>query len=208
MQKSFIFPLMYKHSSFLSVIAAAFLVTGCSGWHLANSVTQEPLTVSVPYVHGDDTGQLTRKLVEEISHQPGFRIDDGGQYVLSVRLLDEKEEKLGFRYDPLKLRHDKKDLILSESRAKALAEVSLINSYTQEKVCGPAYILGNIDYDHQENTIDNDIQKFSLGQLADIDTGHDVTYVPLYRDLARKISMWLQNQQDVAACHASEPSDQ
>ena len=63
---------------------------------------------------------------------------------------------------------------------------------------GPAYILGNIEYDHQENSIDNNINGLSLGQLSDIDTAQDVTYIPQDRDLASKISLWLQNQQDLA----------
>jgi hypothetical protein len=154
------------------------------------------MTVSIPYVQGDASGELTSRLVQAVSSQPGFRVDESGKYVLRVTLLDSREEKIGFRYDPRKLKHGKKDLILSETRAKALAEVSLVNRYTNEKISGPAYILGNIEYDHQENTIDNNINGLSLGQLSDVDTAQDVTYIPQDRDLAQKISLWLQNQQD------------
>jgi hypothetical protein len=159
--------------------------------------SENQMTVSIPYVQGDATGQLTSRLVEAISTQPGFRVDESGKYLLRVALLDSREEKIGFRYDPKKLKKGKNDLILNETRAKALAEVSLVNRYTNETIRGPAYILGNIEYDHQENTIDNNINDLSLGQLSDIDTAQDVTYIPQDRDLAQKIGLWLQNQQDL-----------
>lgn len=155
------------------------------------------MTVRIPYAQGDASGELTSRVVEAVNAQPGFRVDESGRYILSVKLLDSSEEKIGFRYDPRKLRHGQKDLILNETRAKALAEISLIDTTTSTKICGPAYILGNIEYDHQENTIDNNINDLSLGQLSDIDTAQDVTYIPEYRDLAQKIALWLQNQRDL-----------
>jgi hypothetical protein len=167
---------------------------------MANSMSPDHrISVAIPYAHGDDSGELTARLVEAINSQPGFRVDEGGDYVLKVNLLDDKEEKIGYRYDPLALKKAEHKLILNESRAKALAEVRLINRSTKQEIAGPAFILGNIEYDHQENAIDNDINDFSLGQLSDIDTAQDVTYIPLYRDLAQKIALWVQNQQDLAA---------
>ncbi len=176
------------------------VATGCSTWHLADSMsTNHQVTVCIPYVQGDATGELTSRLVEAVSDQPGFRVDESGKYLLRVKLLNTREEKIGFRYDPKKLRDGEKDLILSETRAKSLAEVSLVDRYTNEIIAGPAYILGNIEYDHQENTIDSNINDLSLGQLSDIDTAQDVTYIPQDRDLSQKISLWLQNQQDLAS---------
>ena len=156
------------------------------------------MTVYIPYVQGDSTGELTSRLVEAVSRQPGFRVDESGNYLLRVSILDSKEAKLGFRYDPKKFKKGEKDLILNETRAQTLVEVSLVDRYANTVIGGPAYILGNIEYDHQENSIDNNINGLSLGQLSDIDTAQDVTYIPQDRDLASKISLWLQNQQDLA----------
>lgn len=192
MQMNFISPLRK------GLLTGLLCLTGCAGWHTATSVSADkPMTVCIPYVVGDDSGELTSRVIEAVSNQPGFFVNESGQYLLKIRLLDDREEKIGFRYSPRELKKGKHKLILEESRAKALAEVTLVDRFTKKSVAGPAYILGNIDYDHQENTIDNDINDLSLGQLSDIDTAQDVTYIPLYRDLSLKIALWLQNQQDL-----------
>ena len=190
---------MRKNFTYLLCKGLLCCLTGCTGWHVANSASSETqMTVRIPYAQGDDSGELTSRVIEAVNCQPGFRVDESGQYLLKIRLLDDKEEKIGFRYNPRELRKGSHKLILEESRAKALAEVSLIDRFTKKTVAGPAYILGNIDYDHQENTIDNDVNDLSLGQLSDIDAAQDVTYIPLYRDLSAKIALWLQNQQDLS----------
>ena len=173
--------------------------SGCSSWHLADSISSDKkISVAIPYVQGDDSGELTSRLVEAVNSQPGFNVDDGGEYVLRVKLLDDAEDKIGYRYNPRELKKHVHKLILNESRAEALAEVRLLQKSSNNEIAGPAFILGNIEYDHQENTIDNNINDLSLGQLSDIDAAQDVTYIPLYRDLAQKIALWLQNQQDLA----------
>ena len=204
MQMNFISPLRK------SLLTSLLCLTGCAGWHTATSVSADKqMTVCIPYAQGDDSGELTSRVIEAVTNQPGFLVDESGQYLLKIRLLDDREEKIGFRYSPRELKKGNHKLILEESRAKALAEVSLIDRFTKKIVAGPGYILGNIDYDHQENTIDNDINDLSLGQLSDIDTAQDVTYIPLYRDLSSKIAMWLQNQQDLgmtAIAQATPPT--
>ena len=201
MQMNFISPL--RKGLFVGLLC----LTGCAGWHTATSVSADKqMAVCVPYVVGDDSGELTSRVIEAVSNQPGFLVDESGQYLLKIRLLDDREEKIGFRYSPRELKKGRRKLILEESRAKALAEVTLVDRFTKKSVAGPAYILGNIDYDHQENTIDNDINDLSLGQLSDIDTAQDVTYIPLYRDLSLKIALWLQNQQDLGVAATTQPT--
>ena len=203
---------MLKNFTYIARISSLLIggllcCPSCTSWHLAPSVTDsEPKQICIPYVHNDETGELTSDLVKAVNDQPGFRVDDGGRYLLSVKLLDSKEFKTGFRYDPRKLKKGEKDLILSESRAKALVEVQVIDRFTNEVVRGPAYILGSADYDHQENTINNDINRLSLGNLSDIDTAEDVVYIPLYRDLSQKIGIWLQNNFDFVQQTNSPPS--
>jgi hypothetical protein len=173
--------------------------TACTPWHMSKSVMDSDCKqISIPYVQNDEDGELTAYLVQAVSEQPGFRVDNGGRYLLSVKLLDRKESKLGFRYNPIELRKGEKELILNETRAKALAEVKIVDRFTNEIIRGPAYILGSIEYDHQESSVNNDINRLSLGQLCDIDTAEDVVYIPLYRDLAAKIGLWLQNNSDFA----------
>jgi hypothetical protein len=179
------------------LIGIVTICPSCTPWHMAQSVTDsEPKQICIPYVQNDETGELTSDLVKAINDQPGFRVNDGGRYLLSVKLLNTKDSKLGFRYDPRKLKKGKRDLILNETRAKALVEVSVIDRFTNEVVRGPGYILGSAEYDHQESSIDSDINRFSLGNLSDIDTTEDVVHIPLYRDVANKIGIWLQNNYD------------
>lgn len=172
-------------------------LSGCSGWHLSESMAHKK-TVHIPFAQGDVSGEFTRRVIAEVSKQPGFSVDDSGQYLLIMRLLDTKDQKMGYRYDPIDLEKDTKKIILNESRALVLVEVSLKDTFSNKIVLGPAYILGSTDYDHQENTIDMNTNDFSLGQLTDIETAQDVTYIPLYRDLSIKIGSWLQNAVEFA----------
>ena len=188
-------------SRFIFLVSSFFLAS-CASWHLSDSMTH-PKTVHIPYAVGDSTGEFTRRVISEVSKQPGFSVDDSGQYLLTIRLLDSKEQKLGYRFDPIDLDKGKREIIPNESRALVLAEVSLKDTFSNKIVLGPAYILGGIDFDHQQNTINNDTNDFSLGQLTDIETARDVTYIPLYRDLSIKIATWLQNAQEFATVHSA-----
>ena len=183
MLKNFIYPYL------LSV--ALIGLSGCSGWKMANGHSSAKKSVRIPYVQGDSSGELTAALAEALDEQLSFHVDEQGHYELRVKLLDSKEEKIGYRYDPIELKEEgKRVLILNESRAKTLAKVSLVNRHTNEVLKGPAHILGNVEYD-------NDIQDFSLGQLSDVDTIHEARNIPIYRDLAQKIAMWLQESVDL-----------
>jgi len=180
----------------LFYILCVIQLTSC-GWHVAETIShQNPTHLSIPYASGDSSGELTNAVIAIMSTQPGFTIDDTSLYQLKISILDDKEQRIGYRYDPAKEAKGKKKLIPNENRDKRLVQVSLIDRQSNKTMIGPAYILGSIEYDHQENSIDNDINDFSLGQLADINAAQDVTYIPLYRDLAKKISYWLQNQKD------------
>jgi len=186
------FTSLFRHKILLSFL----LLTGCSGWRISDSIGHSK-AVRIPYVEGDSTGNLTSALVEAINAQPGFHVDEYGQYQLKVKILDKKEEKIGFRYDPTKDKKGHHDLIKNENRALTLALVTIIDTHTNKTLLGPAHILGSIDYDHQENSLNNDIINFSLGQLSDIDTINDMKHIPIHKDLAHKISTWLQNELDI-----------
>jgi hypothetical protein len=183
-----------RNSLFVYLLA---LCPSCTPWHMSKSVTgHDCQQICIPYVQNDASGEATAALVRAVNDLPGFRVDNGGRYLLSVKILDHKDAKLGFRYDPIELHKGKKDLILNETRARVLVEVQVIDRFTNQVIHGPAHILGSTEYDHQESSINNDINRRSLGQLCDIDTAIDVVYIPLYRDLASKIGIWLQNNYD------------
>lgn len=189
---------MLKNLSFLfpSLLFFSLLTTSC-GWHLANQYGREH-TVSVPYVSGDSDGLLTSNLVKEVEKQGAFRyVQDGGSLTLQVEILDTKSENIGYRFDPQKLFDKKHKTIPSETRKKILAKVTLVNSATQAVVLGPAYILSASEFDHQYYNLSHNINRFSLGQLTDIDTTSDVVDIPLYRQLSQDIASYLQNNADL-----------
>ncbi len=175
-------------------LALLFLTTSC-GWHVANNYSKaNARTLSIPYAYGDGDGLLTTELVAQIEKETGFNyVRSGGEYTLKVTLLDTKSENIGFRYDPHKLENGKKKLIPDEVRRRVLAKVTLVRSATNQEVLGPAYIMGQCEFDHRYYNLSHNINRFSLGQLTDIDTTYDVVNVPLQRDLARQIAYWLEN---------------
>jgi hypothetical protein len=156
---------------------------------------EERISLSVPYASGDKDGRLTSQLIEQIEKEGLFRYSpEGSKYVLKVRILDTKYENIGFRYDPKRLAKEQKEkLIPNETRSRLLAEVTIVNNETGKNVLGPAHILSTSEYDHQNYSINNDINRFSLGQLSDIDTAQDVMNIPLYRNLAKEINFYLAN---------------
>lgn len=170
------------------------LFFSCNYRYSDSTNPDKKLTVSIPYVQGDYDGTLTSQLVETLQNAGGFQyVNEGGDLLLHVKVLERKSDDIGFRYEPKRYTKGVKKLIPDETRRKILAEVTVINANTQSTLLGPVYILGSCDFDHQNYSQDNDINVFSLGQLADIDTAYDVVSIPLYRNLAQEIAQYLQN---------------
>ncbi len=179
---------------YFCLVIALFLCTSC-GWKLANNYSQNNAhTLAIPYAYGDGDGLLTSEIIAQVQKETAFNyVPDTGEYTLKVTLLDTKSENIGFRYDPHKLENGKKKLIPDEVRRRLLAKVSVYHTATNKEVLGPAYILGTCEFDHRYYNLSHNINRFSLGQLTDIDTSYDVINAPLQRDLARQIALWLEN---------------
>lgn len=175
--------------------------TSCQG-HFSSKETAP--TMSIPYVEGDSDGKMTSFLVDTIAKDGAFEyVQSGGSLTLNVKILDHKYDNIGFRYDPKRTKKQVKRVIPSESRSKLLAEVELVDNTTQQVVLGPAHIVAYADYDHQNYSINNDINVFSLGQLSDIDTASDVIDIASFRSLAREISDYLHaHRKEINKSHA------
>ncbi len=191
-------------SIFLAIFFGIFGISSCNhtetneptvSWHLSPTISdkENTLAIAIPYASGDTTGDLTAAVISSVQKLPNVQIEDDAPYLLSITILDDKESKIGYRYDPLK--KDKK-IIPNENRSSVLISVSLLDRGTKKTIWGPGYILGSINYDHQNSSINNNTLAYSLGQLADLDTAQDVTYIPLYRDLSNKIALWLQTERE------------
>jgi hypothetical protein len=185
----------------LLLLLLSLLFSSC-GWHVSNSfATGHEETVSIPYVMGDHEGILTAALAEQFETSGPFRyVQEGGTYTLNVELVDTKSQNIGFRYNPRRFETGiKKQLIPSETRRRTLAKVTLIETASQKVISGPAYITGFCEFDHQNYSINHDTNRFSLGQLTDIDTTYEAVNIPLYRSLAQNICHYIENLEEKEA---------
>lgn len=174
---------------YIKVFLLLILFSSC-GYRLSDQYREHAShTLSIPYAYGDGDGLLTAEIISQVQKESGFNyVQEGGEFILRVTLLDTKSENIGWRYDPHKLKNGKKRLIPDEVRRRLLAKVSLIQSATNKEVLGPAFILGTCEFDHRYYNLSHNINRFSLGQLTDIDTTYDVINTPLQRDLAKQIA--------------------
>lgn len=84
-----------KIRSFLLFSLVLFL-NSC-GYHFDGT---SPITISVPYVIGDQEGQLTDALIYAISRSPDFRFTKGpSDWTVKAKIKNSFNERIGFRYD-------------------------------------------------------------------------------------------------------------
>lgn len=157
-------------------------------------------TVNIPYVKGDEDGQLTHSLVYQLSAAGALEYKQiDADYVLLVSVLDVSNDKIGYRKDrdlDGKLRDN---LMPIESRQSIKAEVSLKSTTTDEIVWGPRTISADIDYDYVEQDALKDLSfvnssgkretilSYSLGQLESVPSAQISVRHPLYQNLAKNI---------------------
>ena len=182
------------HTSAFSFLLSLLLFSSCA-WRLDPSLqTEETRTISIPYVQGDKTGELTAKLIQAIDCTSGLQFSqDQGELTLKVKLLDKTYDNIGFRFDHRELHKHKRKLIASETRQLDLAEINVVENGTGNIILGPCYILSSIDYDHQNYNMNSDVNVYSLGQLSDIDTTEDSLDTPRFRALAKEIAKFLHD---------------
>lgn len=145
-------------------------------------------SICVPYVLGDKTGELTASLVKQISLSGGFVYKTGrADLILHVSLIDIDELNVGFRYDRNKKGKRERDLIPTETRLTAIAEVSVTDACSGCTLLGPAILKASLDVDHDYYFGSDRTNEFSLGQLTDYDAAFDSAQTPLYVVLAKKI---------------------
>jgi hypothetical protein len=164
------------------------LLMGC-GYHFGeSSFAKSYHTISVPLVIGDEDGDLTAVLVEQIVQSGVYQYcRDNAALILQVELLDFDDENIGFRYDRKKDGKRRKAIIPTETRLFVEAEISLIETNSGKCLLGPVRLVASVDFDHDYYSDRREINRFSLGQLNDYDTAYDAAYKPLNRVLAQKI---------------------
>jgi len=146
-------------------------------------------SICVPYVEGDHDGHLTAELIKEFEASGVIKYcHQAADVVLEVKLLDFREENIGFRYDHDSTGNLTDNVIPSETRLTVLAEVIVTERCSHESIFGPDLISTSVDYDHDYYSNHGGANVFSLGQLNDIDLAQQMAYRPLVRALARRIT--------------------
>lgn len=164
------------------------ITTGC-GYTLGQGGTFNSYsTISVPYVEGDDDGSFTAALIKQIDTISGMKYQAyGGDLLLLVQLVDFEEVHIGFRYDRNKENKRKNEIIPTETRLFAYANVTVVEAASKTVLMGPLQLSSSVDIDHDYYSVINGVNVFSLGQLTDIDEAFDAAYTPLNKALSNKI---------------------
>ncbi|MDP1835482.1 MAG: hypothetical protein Q8K75_06080 [Chlamydiales bacterium] len=181
--------------SFLLAVLALGLSSCSGGYHLGQG--EAPWlgsTVSIPYVTCDTTGEVTRALIREVATSGAFEYVDGmGSYQLCVNLRDYNEQNIGFRYDVDKNGALTRTVIPVESRSRAIAEFSLIESCSGEVVLGPERVSASVEYDHEYNSGSDSLTSFSVGQVSDIEAAREQAPRQLGEVLAERIVDYIRS---------------
>lgn len=156
------------------------------------------MTLSVPYVIGDDDGDLTTAIVHEIvTSSPFEHQTENGQLALIVKLIGVVDDNIGFKYEQIHGKSYKRSIIPAETRSIATAEVSLVNTATMCSVIPTVILSASIDFDHEYNATRHDSNVFSLGQLSDADSAFAAARFPLNRLLAQKIVEYISVSSEI-----------
>lgn len=164
------------------------ILTGCGYRMGQGELSSLYQTISVPYVEGDTDGAITSVLIKElVSRTPLEYQREGGALLLCVKIIDLRDENIGFRYYRKKKGHLTHSIIPTETRITAAAEIMLKESGSGEVLVGPVTIEANVDFDHDFYFSPDGNNVVSLGQLSDYDAAYDAVQRPLNQCLARKI---------------------
>lgn len=179
-------------SAFLIVL---ILLCGSCGYRVGES---GPLvayrSISVPYVEGDLRGELTAALIRELTATGGFDYcAEGGSLELQVRLLEVREDNVGFRYYRNQQGRRTHSVIPTETRLNAVVEVTVIETLSNKTLVGPISITASVDFDHDYYSSRNAVNIYSLGQVTDYDAAYETAFRPLNLAIARKVASYLKD---------------
>ncbi|GAB4237092.1 MAG: hypothetical protein Tsb0021_16920 [Chlamydiales bacterium] len=150
-------------------------------------------TISVPYIIGDDDGEMTSALIHCLTAS-GYRYQKcHGEIILFVSIVECRDENVGFRYDRKKSGELTRSIIPAETRMIVSAQVRVIDAEKGCDLIRPFYVRDSIDFDHEYYSSREGINVFSLGQVTDIDGGRESAWRPLKRKLAQKVVDYLSN---------------
>ncbi|MGH2613367.1 MAG: hypothetical protein ACRDFB_10025 [Rhabdochlamydiaceae bacterium] len=163
-------------------------------------------TLSIPYVRGDEEGFLTNAVISEMSRTGLYDyVSSGGELELKIAVVGNHEEVIGYRYD----RSEKKgnlqqNLLATENRRHAAAEVTLYRASEDQPIIGPIVVTATAEFDYIDVSTIHELAfitpsgkrakviDFSEGQLDSVEGAQDNVVSPLYANLAKKIAAVVQ----------------
>lgn len=170
-------------------VCLLLFLTGC-GYRLGRGeIVERYNSVSIPYVEGDDQGDLTTALIRSISTS-GTLIYRSycSDLLLKVCLAKPDDMNIGFTYAP-----DSNIVVSNEARLTMTATIRLIDRYTGCCVLGPCDITASLTYDFEPDLGNVNYHAFALGQLEMHNLAQDAAKPPLYTILAEKIADYINN---------------
>ncbi len=181
--------------SVFRLLLLVFCFSSCSYHFGTGGLIENYQTVTIPYAPGDDKGELTSEVIRQLSSSGVLRYQsEEAELILKLRILEFRDENIGFRYDRKKDEKLKKAIIPTETRLFVSVEVSVIEAASGKPIAGPVIISTSVDFDHDYYDMNHaSNNRLSLGQLNDIDAAHDAVLHPLNRKLAGKIVDYIIN---------------
>lgn len=193
---------MFKKTIPSAAFACLWLLLASCGYRFGEQDSVQRLqesSISIPYAVNDVDGQLTDELIKAFS-SAGFNYRPfHGTLELKVNIINQDNKALGWRFNRNPEGKRNKDLIITEGRRHANAEVTLIDTLNDEVLLGPIIVQAEVDLDFYEPDNLQDVSfinskgvrqtsiSFSLGQLDSIEGAYDDAWTPLSRRLAKKI---------------------
>lgn len=170
------------------LIFTALILSSCGYQFGQGGIAERYNTISVPIVQGDRDGVITAAIIRRLTESGAYEYRNcGGSLVLNVKIVEVRDQNIGFRYDRKKGGQLDNTIIPAETRLTAVAEVSAVDSCSRCAVLGPVFIRACVEFDHDYYNSRDGINVFSLGQVSDYDEAYDAAQRPLSEALATKI---------------------
>lgn len=170
-------------------------LTACGYRAGTGGITDCYTSICIPVVDGDVEGHLTAEIVRELSSSSRLCYQqDGGDLILSVKVVELRERNVGYRFERSVETDEPTDRIVpTEGRLTAVVDVCVTESASGTTLIGPVRLASSVDYDHDYYTHIEGIPRFSLGQLDDTGVARDVAALPLDQALAKRIVEYINS---------------
>jgi len=172
------------------------LFLGCGYQFGQGSKLDNYRSISIPYICGDRTGEMTNALIKEMSRSGAFVYrNHSADLCLKVAIVEFFEQNIGYQqgpddddgYDDDDEYRTGNSIIPNETRLTVIAEVSVVESCTGCVKLGPGRIRASYDFDHDYYFSPDGINQTSLGQLTNMESAREAVIRPLSAVLAQKI---------------------